>query len=64
MNPGVVLLRSCILFYSRSTRSLVDELREGGAMSADAPKKRVIEANDYVAEGDRGKASAAWENGH
>ena len=29
-------------------------------MSADAPKKRVIEANDYVAEGDRGQASAAW----
>ena len=33
-------------------------------VSADAPKKRVIEANYYVAEGDRGKASAAWENGH
>ena len=43
MNPGVVLLRSCILFYSRSTRSLVDELREGGAMSADAPKTKLTE---------------------
>src|SRR6185312_13057364 len=44
MNPGTVLLRSCTFCFTlASKRSLGDELREGGAMSADAPKTKLTE---------------------